>query len=83
VTVAVTALVVAGLLVALLVAAGRGLDATAIVMLAAMAAVGALAVVAARRASRGVVAPDRCPACGGLNSATAANCSHCGVRLPR
>ena len=82
-SVAVTVVVVAGLLFAVVVGAGRGLDGTAIVVLAATVAVGALAVAAARRASRGVVSPDRCPACRGLNSASAGNCSHCGAGLPR
>jgi hypothetical protein len=83
VTVATTVVVIAGLIVAVVVGAGRGLDAAALVVLAAMIGVGGLAVVAARRASRGVVSPERCPVCGGLNSTSAGNCSHCGARLPR
>jgi hypothetical protein len=60
-----------------------GLDATGLILLALIAAVGLLAVTLARKARAGVVQPDVCPACEGFNSPNAPYCKHCGTHLVR
>jgi hypothetical protein len=81
VSVAVT--VVVGLAVALAVSVGAaaGLDAYAAVILGLILAVGWLAISVARRSGGRSIAPERCPECGGLGSANAPYCKHCGARL--
>jgi hypothetical protein len=75
-------IVVAGIVLSIVVGIGRGLDVTAIVMLIPIVAVGALAIGVARRSRSGAVAPGRCERCGGLISASAPYCKHCGAPSP-
>jgi hypothetical protein len=82
VTALVTALVGAGLAVALGATVGGGLDRVGAVLLIVTGAVGALGIAAARRASTGAIAPRRCPECEGLLSANAPYCKHCGAPRP-
>ena len=82
-TPAVTAIVVAGLLLAIALGAVFGLDVTGLLLLALIAAVGVLAVSLARKARAGVIQPDLCPSCKGFNSPNAPYCKHCGTHLVR
>jgi hypothetical protein len=82
VTAAVSVLVGAGLLAALAAGLGGGFDAVAIVLFAALAAVGALGIAVARRSTGGGAGPARCAGCGGLVSRAAPLCKHCGAPLP-
>lgn len=82
-TPAVTAIVVAGLLLAIALGVAFGLDATGWILLALIAAFGVLAVSLARKARAGAVQPDICPSCGGFNSPNAPYCKHCGTHLAR
>lgn len=74
-------IVVAGFLAVGLAAVAGGVDATALILIALIVALGTLAVAVARRARSGTVEPATCPACGGLNSASAPHCKHCGADL--
>jgi F0F1-type ATP synthase assembly protein I len=78
---AATALVVAGVVLAVVLAARSGLDPLGAVLLSLIVGLGALVIAIARRASRGSVAPERCSRCGGLVSAHAPYCKHCGQPL--
>jgi F0F1-type ATP synthase assembly protein I len=78
---AATALVVAGIVLAVVLAARSGLDPLGAILFLLIVGLGALVVAIARRASRGGVAPERCPRCGGLVSAHAPYCKHCGRPL--
>jgi hypothetical protein len=63
-------------------AAAEGLqDVAGYALLGLVLASGALAVAALRRMNSGDVAPLSCRSCGGLNSAQAPYCKHCGVPL--
>jgi hypothetical protein len=63
-------------------AAAEGLqDVAGYALLGLVLASGALAVAALRRTNSGDVAPLSCRSCGGLNSAQAPYCKHCGVPL--
>lgn len=80
-SIAVTLLV--GLAIAFVVSIGlvAGLDAYAAVILGFILAFGWLAVAVARRSRGGAIAPARCRDCGGVMSANAPYCKHCGARL--
>ncbi len=80
---AVTAIVVAGLAMALLLGYRIGFDATALVILAILVAVGGLAVAVARRSELRASGPAVCPACRGLISPNAPYCKHCGETVVR
>jgi hypothetical protein len=82
VTVVVFAVVAAGLVAVGAVALADGFDAVGLTLLVAIAALGALGVGAARRASRGTIAPARCRECDGVVSPNAPYCKHCGARGP-
>jgi ribosomal protein L40E len=82
VTAATVAIVVAGFVAVGVAAATGGVDIAAAVILVLIAALGALAVVVARKARAGEVKPATCRACGGLNSPNAPTCKHCGAALP-
>jgi hypothetical protein len=69
--------VLAGVIAAALAGATSGLDATSLLLLGAIVAVGALAIALVRKMGAGSVAPARCRGCGGLISATAPYCKHC------
>ena len=69
-TPAVTAIVVAGLLLAIALGAAFGLDATGLILLALIGVFGVLAVSLARKARAGTVQPDICPSCGGSTHRT-------------
>jgi hypothetical protein len=56
-------------------------DVAGYALLGLVLASGALAVAALRRTTSGDVAPLPCRSCGGLNSAQAPYCKHCGVPL--
>jgi ribosomal protein L40E len=63
-------------------AAAEGLqDVAGYALLGLVLASGALAVAALRRMNSGDVVPLSCRSCGGLNSAQAPYCKHCGVPL--
>ena len=63
-------------------AATEGLqDVAGYALLGLVLASGALAAAALRRTNSGDVAPLSCRSCGGLNSAQAPYCKHCGVPL--
>ncbi|MGH2826225.1 MAG: hypothetical protein ACRDKF_04560 [Actinomycetota bacterium] len=75
--------VVVGLAVALAASVGvaAGLDAYAAVILGLILAFGCLAISVARRSGGRTIAPSRCAECGGLGSANAPYCKHCGARV--
>ncbi|HJR45164.1 MAG TPA: hypothetical protein VJ927_06120 [Actinomycetota bacterium] len=73
-------IVVAGLALAVALGVGRGFDATAVTILVSIVLVGAVAIAVANRAERGAIAPGRCDSCGGVVSARAPYCKHCGAR---
>lgn len=77
---ATVAIVAAGLALALALGLGQGFDPTSITILLAIALVGALAIAAANRSSRGLAAPATCQECGGVISPNAPFCKHCGAR---
>lgn len=79
----VTAIVVGGVSLAVLVGARRGFDAVSLATLAGILALGALAIAVARRAGGGSVGPGRCAGCGGLISPHAPVCKHCGAPASR
>jgi hypothetical protein len=54
-------------------------DLTGFALLGLVVASGALVVAASRRTHHDDVAPLSCASCGGLNSAQAPYCKHCGV----
>jgi hypothetical protein len=56
-------------------------DATGYMLLGLVLASGVLVVAALRRTHADGVAPISCGSCGGLNSAQAPYCKHCGVPL--
>ena len=60
-----------------------GFDSTAIAILLALIAVGALAIAVARGRDKGLTAPAACASCGGLMSPNAPYCKHCGASVPR
>ena len=63
-------------------AAVEGLeDATGYALLGLVLATGALTVAVLRRTKAGDVTPLSCASCGGLNSAQAPYCKHCGEPL--
>jgi hypothetical protein len=79
----VTAIVIAGLLLAVALGAVFGLDVMGLILLALIAAVGVLAVSLARKARAGAIQPELCPSCKGFNSPNAPYCKHCGTHLVR
>jgi len=81
VTLAVSALVAVGIVAALAAGLSAGFDPVAVVLLAALVAVGALGIAVARRWDGVAARPARCRACGGLVSRGAPYCKHC--RAPR
>jgi hypothetical protein len=74
------AIVALGLLMAITLGFAQGFDATSVTILAATAAVGALAIAAVNRSTRGVTRPATCEECGGVISPHAPFCKHCGAR---
>jgi hypothetical protein len=56
----------------------RGFDAVSIWLVALIVLAGALAIAVARKSSSGAVMPETCSSCGGLVSASAPYCKHCG-----
>lgn len=73
-------IVVAGLALALALGFSQGFDPTSATILVAIALVGALAIAAANRSSRGSTGPATCEECGGVISPHAPFCKHCGAR---
>lgn len=78
---AVIGIVIAGLVMALILGYRVGFDATALVILVILLAVGAVAVVVARRSEAGTARPAACSFCGGLLSPNAPYCKHCGENI--
>ena len=74
------AIVVAGLALSLALGFGQGFDATSVTILVAIVLVGALAIAAANRSSRGLTGPATCAECAGVISPNAPFCKHCGAR---
>jgi ribosomal protein L40E len=79
VTSAATAIVAAGLALCAALAVAGGLTIGSSLILAAIIGVGALVVAVARKSTTGAVRPATCRRCGGLNSANAPYCKHCGA----
>lgn len=79
-TAATTGIVVVGLALALALGLAGGFDTRSVVLLALTAAVGAVAIAAARRSTHGRVEPARCDECEGVMSPHAPYCKHCGAR---
>jgi hypothetical protein len=77
----VAAFVASGVLAAILLGLGLGFDVTALVYLAAIVAVGTLAIRIAARFSRGTITAAFCPHCGGTISPHAPTCKHCYADL--
>ncbi len=77
-TVVTTVIVAVGIALSVFWGMARGFDPVSISLVALIAAAGALAVAVARKSSSGAVMPDRCASCGGLISANAPYCKHCG-----
>ena len=75
------AIVVAGVALSAFLAVTAGVGATGIVILAAIVAVGALALAVTRRSTGETVRPATCPSCDGLVSPHAPYCKHCGADL--
>lgn len=80
---AVAAIVISGLALTVALGAAFGVDTTALILLALIAAFGALAVSISRKARAGTVRPAICPTCEGFNSPNAPYCKHCGTHLSR
>lgn len=78
-TIVVVLLVSLGTLLAFVFA--PGLDGYAAVLFALIVGVGTLSIALVRRMNKGSVAPSTCPECGGVLSAFAPYCKHCGARL--
>lgn len=76
---AVAGFVGAGVAAALYLGIRHGFDATAIVILLVIVAVGLLGVVVAARFETGGAQPARCAECGGVISPHAPYCKHCGA----
>jgi hypothetical protein len=74
-------IVLFGLVAVVLAAAGGGVDAVAIVLIALVLALGVLSVVVARKSRAGAVQPYVCSQCSGLNSPKAPYCKHCGAPI--
>ena len=70
----------AGVLAAVLLGLGLGMDTGALVIFGLIVGCGALAIAVARRSEAGRVGPASCPECGGLLSPNAPYCKHCGAR---
>jgi hypothetical protein len=83
VTFPVTAIVVAGVTLAIVTGISRGFSATSAIILALIVAFGTLGIAVAGRAGSGKVSPTRCEECGGLMSPNAPYCKHCGTRVRR
>lgn len=77
----VAGIVLAGLVMALLLGYRIGFDVTAVIILTILVAVGAAAIVVARRSEMGGPGPVTCAACGGLVSPNAPYCKHCGQNV--
>jgi rRNA maturation endonuclease Nob1 len=69
-----------GLVGVVALAAGSGLDTGGVVIAAIVAALGVLALMAARKIETGRIEPGRCESCGGLVARSAPYCKHCGAR---
>jgi hypothetical protein len=80
---AVALVVVVGIAASVVSGLGVGFDGLALLLLALIAALGGLGLAVARRARSGAVTPLPCPECGGLLSAHAPYCKHCGAPLPQ
>lgn len=78
---AVTAIVVAGLVMALVLGYRIGFDLTALVILSILVVVGAVAVVVARRSEARASGPVICASCQGPISPNAPYCKHCGTNV--
>lgn len=58
---------------------GEGVDAMGALILVLIALTGVVSIALVRKAARGSVAPAQCRRCGGLVSADAPYCKHCGA----
>jgi hypothetical protein len=76
------AIVVAGIALSVAVGVAGGMTLTSGVMLGAIVGMGALVIAVARKARTGGVGPASCDECGGLISANAPVCKHCGAPTP-
>jgi hypothetical protein len=80
-TVGVVLIVLAGIALVVSVGARSGLDLYAVLVLGLILILGWLAITVARRSGRRSIRPNNCPECGGLASAAAPYCKHCGHRF--
>ena len=76
---AVTVLVALGVALAVALTVRAGVDPLGVVLLGLIVALGALGIAVARRSGTDRVNPAICDACGGLVSANAPYCKHCGA----
>jgi hypothetical protein len=79
-TSATIAIVVVGVALVGAVGVGAGFDIMSLILFALIVALGAVAIAAARRTRGGGLRPRACAHCGGLISAMAPICTHCGAR---
>jgi hypothetical protein len=78
-TIAIVAVALVCLVMVGLAASGGLKDVAGYALLGLVLMFGALAVAALNRTNAGEVGPLSCSSCGGLNSAQAPYCKHCGV----
>jgi hypothetical protein len=78
-TSATIAIVVVGIALAGAVGIGGGFDATSLILFGLIVVLGALSIAVARKTRTEGVRPRPCISCGGLISATAQTCMHCGA----
>ena len=73
------AIVAVGVALVAAIGATGGFDATSIVYLLLIIALGSFAIAVARKAGRDAAGPRACHKCGGLISPNAPTCKHCGT----
>ncbi len=80
-TVAVAVVVVVGVAASVVAGLAVGMDALGLVLLAFIVCLGGLAIALPAKLKAGGVRPVRCDECGGVLSAAAPYCKHCGKRI--
>ena len=79
-TIPTVVIVVAGVATTAALGLVAGFDAGVTLIFGLVVALGVLSVAVARKAGSGAITPARCPSCGGVVSANAPFCKHCGRR---
>lgn len=75
------AVIIAGLIGAILLGAGMAFDTTAAWILGLIFVFGSIGWGVIDKTRRGAISPARCPSCDGLLSPSSPFCKHCGQRL--